>query len=447
MDGFAKRLIRSLQFQLSLAVALTLTLAASIAGYMSYSNVLDEAHELQDGMLMQAGALAAQAHRHSRAPAQQLEEIDDDVRFHIQQLGARRRKGDLALPDSLPEGFQDLTLKGEAYRVFVQKLGDGSLLAIAQNVEERDEIAQESAWHALMPMLVLVPVLWLLVWALVRHLFRPVAQLATEAGQRDGTDLQPLPTHRLPTEVLGFVTAINRLLDRVAKSVDAQRRFVADAAHELRSPMTALSLQAERLAATELSPEASERLQTLRKGIDRNRHLLEQLLGLARAQADRAPPTLQAVSLSRTGLQVLEDLMPLAEARRIDLGVEGTLDGEALALEHDLMIVVRNLVDNAIRYTPEGGQINLRCHQTDSGPVLEVEDSGPGIPVAERSRVLDAFYRVPGTESQGSGLGLSIVQVLLHRMGASLTLDDARHFSSGLLARVSLRPVLPPHQE
>ena len=299
-----------------------------------------------------------------------------------------------------------------------------------------------ATYHTVLPLLVLVPVLWLLVAVLVPHMFRPVARLATEARTRDGQALHPLPTEQLPTEIQDFVQAINRLLARVAESVEAQRRFVADAAHELRSPLTALSLQAERLDAAEMPETARSRLLTLRQGIERNRHLLEQLLGMARAQADAAASSPDSLApyppllLIRVFRRVLEDLMPQAEARQIDLGVDGEVQGQVQTAEHDLLIVLRNLVDNAIRHAPVGGQVSLRAHTGDTGLVLEIEDNGPGIPPAERERVLDAFYRVPGSETGGSGLGLSIVQALLRRMDGRLVLTDAP--AGGLLARIHL---------
>lgn len=441
LRNLAGRLRHSIQFQLALALAVVMTLAAAIAGLLSFQSALDEAHELQDEMLEQMATLAALAWRDRHDLQERLEDIDDDIRVHIQRLGDPDRQ-ELALPAGMKTGLHTVQLNHDAYRVLVRELPDGGRLAVAQDVELRDEIAHDSAYHTVLPLLVLVPVLWLLVAVLVRQMFRPVSRLAAEARARDGQALHPLPTRQLPTEIQDFVQAINRLLERVAQSVAAQRRFVADAAHELRSPLTALSLQAERLDAADMPAAARERLATLRRGIERNRHLLEQLLGMARAQAEAAasPPeslaTLPPLPLIRVFRRVLEDLMPQAEARQIDLGVDGEVHGEVRATEHDLLIVLRNLVDNAIRHAPVGGQVSLRARTTDTELVLEIEDNGPGIPPAERERVLDAFYRVPGTETGGSGLGLSIVQALLRRMGGRLLLTDAA--AGGLLIQARL---------
>jgi two-component system OmpR family sensor kinase len=183
-----------------------------------------------------------------------------------------------------------------------------------------------------------------------------------------------------------------------------QRRFVADAAHELRSPLTALSLQAERLAEADLSAQAQERLRALRQGIARGRQLLDQLLSLARAQSDVRPPPAR-VSVHEVYRRVLEDLMPLAQARQIDIGVEGAPDVAVWTSELDLFTLVRNLADNAIRYTPEGGRVDLIAEDTEGQVTLRVRDNGPGIPPTERDRVFDPFYRTPVQRRSAPGWG------------------------------------------
>jgi two-component system OmpR family sensor kinase len=272
-----------------------------------------------------------------------------------------------------------------------------------------------------MPFLILVPVLLLIVANLVRKMFRPIAALSMEIDQRAEQELHPVEEGHLPVEVRPFVVAINRLLARVAQSMDAQRRFVADAAHELRSPLTAMFLQAERLAEAEMSDLARERLATLQRGIERGRNLLDQLLTLAKIQATPDLPK-SPVSVQGIYRRVLEDLMPLAEAKHIDIGVEGKQDARVLVSELDMIAVVKNLVDNAIRYTPEGGRVDMSVIAIEGRAVLRIQDNGPGIPLAERERVFDPFYRTLGTDQVGSGLGLSIVKTISDRIGAKIQL-------------------------
>lgn len=448
MDGFQKRLNASIQRKLSFALSLAILVAAVAAGIFSFLSAFDEAHELQDDMLRQVAQLAAQQHLPSLVrPASG----DEESRVIVQRLGDGQPAsagvdagGPLPLPAALPDGLQTLQLGGGSFRVLVRTTPSGERIAVAQEAGLRNEIAQASAWRTVMPLLVLVPVLLLLVADLVRKMFRPIAALSREIDQRSEQALHAIEAHQVPSEIRPFVVAINRLLARVALSMDAQRRFVADAAHELRSPLTALSLQAERLAEADMSPAARERLAALRQGIGRNRKLLDQLLGLARAQSSAEPPA-APLSVQRVYRGVLEELMPMAEARRIDIGVEGGQDASLWVSELDLAALVKNLVDNAIRYTPEGGRVDLSVHLRDRHAVLRIEDTGPGIAPPERARVFDPFYRPPGSGQIGSGLGLAIVRTIADRIGADIRLGYSNEEQqTGLRVEVLIPCVAPP---
>jgi two-component system, OmpR family, sensor kinase len=337
----------------------------------------------------------------------------------------------------LKDGLQTVHLQHLSYRVLIQTVPGGGRIAVSQETTVRNEIARDSALRTVLPMLIMVPILLLLVGTLVRRLLKPVTLLAGEIDARSEQELHPIQHEHVPTEIRPFVIAINRLLQRVADSMETQRRFVADASHELRSPMAALSLQAEMLSNVDMPDEARKRLSRLRQGIDRGRTLLDQLLSLARAQSTKTAPA-TTLSVQRVYRRVLEDLMPLAEAKQIDLGVANADDAQVPANEVDLIAIVKNLVDNAIRYTPAGGRIDLSVVDTPTQVVLEVEDSGMGIPEAERERVLDPFYRVLGSDQSGSGLGLSIVKTIAERLQGRIELSDATQFPQGLKARIVL---------
>ena len=435
MDGRQGRLTDSVQLRLSLGLSLAILVVAVVAGVFSFYAALDEAHERQDDMLRHVAVLFEGQPIPAEIPD------DKDSRLTVQYLvdDADPRAG-AASPEALPlsaslaNGMHTLVLtyrlggkvKTETFRVFVKTTRHGARLAVAQETEVRDEIAYNGALRTVMPFLILVPILLLVVAKLVRAIFRPIAALAGEINRRGDEELHPLATDPLPSEIRPFITAINRLLDRVARSMETKRRFVADAAHELRSPFTALSLQAERLAEAPMSADARQRLAALRQGIERGRNLLEQLLTLARAQTETTAPPAK-VSVLQVYRDVLEDLMPLAEAKQIDLGIEGDSDSDILLLqdEIDLKTIVKNLVDNAIRYTPVGGRVDLSLAADRDWTVLQVSDSGPGIPATERQRVFDPFYRVLGSDEIGSGLGLSIVKAIADRLGAEVSLDHA----------------------
>ncbi|ARQ74624.1 two-component sensor histidine kinase [Pseudomonas fragi] len=429
MDGFKKRLSESVQLRLSLALSLTIVLVAVAASAFVFVSALDEAHELQDDTLRQVAMLYDRQHmtlHYPEGPA--LEGDDEESRVIIQHLADGSQalaNGDetlpLPLPATLVDGLATVNVGGEAFRVLVHSTSRGERIAVAQEVGARDKDARESAWRSLLPFLILFPVLLLVVGDLVRKLFRPIASLAAEIDRRGEQLLHPIDEQHLPAEVRPFVVAINRLLTRVAQAMDGQRRFVADAAHELRSPMTALSLQAERLAACSLQVSARERLLPLCQGIERSRQLIDQLLSLAAAQA--AVPRPQArIGVHAVYRRVLEDLLPLAEQKHLDIGVEDSADVQLLINPMDLFTLIKNLVDNAIRYTPAGGTIDLCLAQTDTCVCLQVKDSGPGISVEEHDRVFDPFYRTLGSGETGSGLGLSIVRAIAERVGARVAL-------------------------
>lgn len=431
MDGLKRRLNESVQLKLSFTLSLAILVVAIVAGIFSFLSAFDEAHELQDDVLRQVAQLMDRQRLSPAPPTTDVrpKDVDEESRVIVQYLGEANPSeasvdagGTLPLPTTLADGLHTLEIGGELFRVLVKTTAAGERIAVAQEAGFRNEIARDGALRTVMPFLILVPVLLLIVADLVRKMFRPIAALSKEIDLRAEQELHPVEDRHLPVEVRPFAVAINRLLARVGQSMDSQRRFVADAAHELRSPLTALSLQAERLADAEMSRMARERLTVLRQGIERGRSLLDQLLTLAKAQSATDTPK-SPVSVQGIYRRVLEDLMPLAEAKHIDIGVEGTQDAEVWASELDMIALVKNLVDNAIRYTPEGGRVDLSVGISEGKAELRVQDSGPSIPLAERDRVFDPFYRTLGSEQIGSGLGLSIVQTIAHRIGAEIRLD------------------------
>lgn len=442
MDGQQGTLTDSLRFRLSLWLSIAILTVAFAAGSFSFISAYREAHELQDDVLRQIARLFDQWHlplAHS-GDRGRLANSDEESRVIVQYLAAPTAA--IAFPMTLKDGLQTFSVNDEPYRVLVKTLSSGDRIAVAQETSFRDEIARDSALRTIMPILILVPLLLLIAAGLIRRMFAPIAALAAEIDRRGEQDLHPFNAKPLPAEMRPFVTAINRLLGRVGQAMMTQQRFIADAAHELRTPLTALSLQAERLEQAEMSDVAHERLSTLRRGIDRGRALLDQLLSLARAQAPAGMADKQ-VSVRHVFRNVLESVMPLAEAKAIDFGVAAGAGDEVdptLAVgEAELFSLLKNLVDNAIRYTPHGGRVDLAAEVLIDTIVLTVSDSGPGIPPAERARVFDPFYRLPGQNQSGSGLGLSIVKTIADRIGATMTLDQAdRERRSGLKVSITI---------
>lgn len=438
MDGFKKRLTNSLQFKLSFSIAICILGFALIAGMVAFKSAYDEAHELQDDVLRQVSGFITQDSLSSNALSNGEYDKVGDAESHIiiKQLG--NTSGLLSIPPSTFDGLHSLQIDGKQYRAFVKTMNSGERIAISQPTSFRDEIASDSALRTVMPFLLMLPILLFIIAYLVRNIFQPIKKLSDEIDRRSDNELHSIEGVNLPTELRPFVVAINRLLERVNQSVVLQRRFIADAAHEMRSPLTALSLQAERIAQVQMSPESHERMSALRQGINRNRNLLEQLLTLAKAQSPTVMPE-KPTSIQAVFRRVLEDLMPLVEAKHLDIGVEGQGDALVLVSELDLSTIIKNLVANAIRYTPDYGRIDLNVHQKDGHVIINVRDNGPGIPIQERSRVFEPFYRSLATSQGGSGLGLAIVKAIAEKIGAEVRLEYSDEINqSGLFVSVLL---------
>ncbi|MBV1701935.1 MAG: two-component sensor histidine kinase [Hyphomicrobiales bacterium] len=442
MDGFKKRLNESIQFKLSVTLALAILIVAILAGAFSFFVAADEAHEFQDDTLRQIASLfnVQPVTISGSKDAGRAISSDEDARVILQYLN--KDGGDVAsavrlnLPKNLPAGLQTVPVDGELYRVLVATGTTGQRFAVAQATRVRDEMARDSAWRTIIPFAILFPILLLVLADLVDRMFRPVLALAKQIDQRSVQELHPIEVDRFLVEIRPFAVAINRLLVRIEQAMAGQRRFVADAAHELRSPLTALSLQAEHLAQAEMSGAARERLATLRRGILRGRNLLDQMLTLARVQSVEGSPRAM-VSVQQVYRQVLEDVMPLVDAKGIDIGVEGDTDAQLWLHPIDLTTLVKNLVVNAISYTDAGGRVDLSVWTQAGRAVLQIQDTGPGITEAERSLIFDPFYRSLGQDSEGAGLGLAIVKACVERLEGEITLGftDEIH-RSGLRVRV-----------
>ena len=327
------------------------------------------------------------------------------------------------LPPQTVIGFSDTVAGGEPYRIYALRTAT-QVVQVAQQTEARGRMAGQLALRAVLPVALLAPVLMLIVWWVVGRAIGPIERVRRQVAARRPDDLAPLPTAGLPAEVRPLVGEMNGLLTRLSDAWDALTHFTADAAHELRSPLAALRLQAQSL---QRAPDdatraiASERLLA---GIDRATRLVEQLLALARQEGAGEGAELVSLDLIALARNALADAEPEAARHAIALTLDAPTAHVVLrADEAALAVLLRNLLGNALRHTPPGGQVRVGVREEASVIDLTVEDSGPGIAPDERARVQDRFYRVPGTPGHGSGLGLAIVRAIAERHGAALTLD------------------------
>ncbi|WP_114970856.1 ATP-binding protein [Rhodoferax ferrireducens] len=341
-----------------------------------------------------------------------------------------------ALPDRAAPGFSDLKVQGTTYRVFSMQT-ESQTIQIAQDMAARREMASTLALRTVAPIAVMAPLLMLVAWWVVSVSLAPVSRVRRQVAARQADDLTELSEADLPDEIRPLVHELNLLFRRVRRAFDAQKSFVGDAAHELRSPLAALKLQAQSLRRASDVATREVAVGRLTAGIDRASRLVEQLLVLARQQATAATGDKpELVVLSDIARLVVADSAAAAQTRRIDLGLSQADEGKVTGHAQALRILLRNLVDNAIKYTPPGGRVDVEVSRVADRLVLTVDDSGPGIPEQDRERVLDRFYRVAGTETTGSGLGLAIVKSIADLHGTLLSLDHSSRLG-GLRVAVS----------
>lgn len=423
-------------------------------------------HILDDKITALAQEVAAQAPSNRlQLPKQALEILKadgtDQLRIQVVGKDGRFLLGDsktLPVPkrQALEIGvvvFRDMVVNGEDFRVGYLWLelpdaGDNRfmLVQIGETLGKREQLANEIIKGVILPQFVILPLAVLLVWFGLSRGIAPLNTLLDIIRSRKPDDLSALQTADTPEELVPVITALNEQLSRLEQTIDTQKRFVADAAHQLKTPLAGLRMQVE-LLSDENDPAARGRsLRRLKVGTERSTRLVNQLLALARTEA---PSVLQfeQLDLCHIARTVTRDFVPEAMNKRIDLGVD-VPDHPVYVTGQTLMLteMLKNLVENALRYTPNEGCVTVRVDDSAQREaiVLEVEDDGPGIPQAERNLVFDRFYRVLGTSEDGSGLGLAIVQETAHQHHANVSIHDNPRSSHvdrpGTVMRVSFPP-------
>jgi signal transduction histidine kinase len=424
--------VKSIRARLLVSLLSVVVLTAVVGAAITYFNVLRETESLFDYQLRQ---MALSLRDQGFIPPDEAAALaNDDFDFVVQIWtvdGTRiyASHPGLALPPRAVLGFDEIRLGDGTWRIFSTATRD-RVIQVAQPLKIRRQLAAQAALRSVIPILALAPVLAVAIGWSVGASLRPVRRLTAEVKRRDADTLDPVAESGLPAEVSPLVESINTLLARLHSAFDAQRAFVSDAAHELRSPLTALKLQLQLLQRSTDPASRDEAIRALAAGIERATRLVAQLLTLARAEPGAPQQPLVPTDLAEVARQAMADMVPLADAKSIQLALEAQPDCMVEADASALRILVRNLVDNAVRYTPAGGRVELTVAGQTGQIVLTVDDSGPGIPASERERVFDRFYRRAGGEQEGleetgSGLGLAIVRSIAQRHRASVRTMDS----------------------
>lgn len=413
-----------------LAPALTTVVVVwMVATAFTYYDARHEFDEILDAHLAQSASLltvqasrdldeietehAPLLHKYSRRVAFQVWEGGRVLRLHSANAPSR------PLADR-ERGFSDSVIDGDRWRVFSTWDGSGkNLIHVAERTEVRDELARGIAGNLLEPLLFSLPLLALLLWVAVARGLRPLVKLTGEVAQREPDNLAPLDAGAAPREVVPLIERLNQLFVRIDASLQKERRFTADAAHELRTPVAAIKAQAQVARGASSEAERIHALDNAILGCDRAAHLIDQLLTLARIDTLGEEVT-ESCPLRNIAAEVIAEIAPAALGRGVHLELT---EGEAVVVRGNpvlLRILLRNLIDNAVRHTPPGTSVWINVRQEQGQGCLSVSDNGPGIPEPERARLAERFYRPLGTRASGSGLGLSIVKRIAEIHAASL---------------------------
>ncbi len=428
-----ERQVKSLRRNLLVSLWIAVSILAIVSSGIAYLQVSKHAKELLDSQLQQIAVLVA-----SQKVGKANTPDDSDIEVAIwDRNGALQFSSMLQMTEQhhAALGFSEVILNAEPYRLYTGIL-DGERIAVAQPVDVRDDQAEAAALAALLPMLLLLPMVSIIVAFVIRTLLQPVKDVAAAVSRRETFAGELLQSHGLPKEVIPLVDEINRLLARQNTAAQRERHFIEDAAHALRTPLTALQLQADVLDGSANPTERGARLADLREGIRRASRLSDQLLSLAKAGSPLTGAG-QWVNIYDTLQDVQALYAPTASAAHVTLDFKGYSHATIRGVPRDLILICSNLLDNALRYTAAGGRVELRTDAGRGEAQIEVWDEGPGLPEGELKRVFERFYRAPGDASTGSGLGLATVETVVRRLGGYISLHN-RSDRSGLIARVIL---------
>jgi two-component system OmpR family sensor kinase len=402
----------------------------AVAALLIYSQAREQANQLFDYQMQQ---LVASLPDRAFSPIGPGHDENGDERDIVIQIwdnnGLRiyRSHENTMLPQRAELGFSNVAANGAMWRVYSAQLG-GTIIQVAQPMRDRLQLAARMALKTVAPLLLLLPLLAILIWVTVGRSLASVGRAVDDVRARDAGLLTPISDASLPQEIRPLVVALNELLVRLAQSIAAQRSFVADAAHELKTPLTALNLQLQLAERAQNEDERQAAFADLKQGIERMRHLVHQLLSMARQEPGASDQDKKTVDLAALAGQVVTHFAAMAESRSIDLGLHAapasiTGNGDALRT------LLENLVDNALRYCPAGAIVDV-CVEAEADAVkLMVRDNGPGIPPEALPRIFDRFYRVDGSAGNGSGLGLAIVKRIAAMHSAEIIVENG---ASGL---------------
>ncbi|MBY5440091.1 ATP-binding protein [Rhizobium leguminosarum] len=412
------------------------------AATTSYFLVRNEASDFLDNQLRQIALYVGDA---PPAPAGRPvgdvpHDPEDDFVIQVWDVAgkpSRLSHPAVDIPQQRSTGFADISTGSDNWRVYTL-IAPYRTVQVSQDMSVRQELATSAALQAALPIIVLIPLSLLTLSWIVDRIMARLNRLAVAVASRDARVDDPVPIDDVPAEVVPFVSSINLLLARLRALLERQRRFISDAAHELRTPLSALQIQIDNLRHDDRDGRFSQRLTELEAGIGRATRLVSKLLRLARYDAHEIAPAPQPIDLVQLALDTVARLTPLAESRQIDLGITCKDKAITIGALADFEVILDNLVENAVRYTPPSGTVDIAVVVAGREARIEIRDTGPGIADEEMPHVFERFFRARPQDSEGSGLGLSIAKAAAERQGARLALA-MREDGPGLVACLIVR--------
>jgi two-component system OmpR family sensor kinase len=416
----------TLRRRLILALMLLLTGVGIAGGFAAYFIARQEPDNFLDDRLVQVARYIGDAERPVGASDGLSLDPEDAIVIQIWKADGtpvRLSNPDIQIARRTSSGFVDVEASGEMWRSYGLVDPDRTV-QISERIRVRDELATNSALRSALPLILLIPLSWLVLGSVIAKILRPLSDLETKVRERAPGSSELLPLTDLPGEVLPVVHAVNDLLQRQHELLQARERFISDAAHQLRTPLTALRIQADNLARATTVETREAMMIDIRGGIMRMSALADQLLALARADQPNAR-TATTANLADLVKDAVSDALPLADSLGADLGFERLEDVTITCFPEDIRMIVANLIDNALRYGGPRAQVDVETYGEGSKAIVRILDSGPGVPEADLAFIFERFFRSDSQFSEGSGLGLPIAKALASRNGADISLRNA----------------------
>lgn len=429
--------MKSIRRYLLASLIIALTCGSLLVAVFTYFNAADEIDELYDKNMLeiaetlrsQMDALNLSEYRIRGVVGPSLQtRIKEEQEFLIQvwdksHASVYTSHRAISFPYQEKRGAHITEFEGRVWRTYGAETPD-FIIQVSQPQKARIRFVREMALHMLFPLLSLIPIVGLFIWLAVGRSLTPLNDISRAITQRSASSLEPISEEHIPIEIKPMVQELNELLVRLSLSLEAQRSFTADAAHQLRTPLTALQLQLGNLKRSKTDEEREQHGGKLQSGIDRATQLVQQLLTLARVEPNVMEATTAPVELCELARDVVRQHAEMAVQKHIDIGMPRCESVTLSGSTENLRTLLENLLGNALRYTPQGGKVNVCIYESAGDAVMEVQDNGIGIPEGEREQVFERFYRILGTEVEGTGLGLSIAQNIVRQHGGTIRVSD-----------------------